>query len=112
MIWCNLIIGNHVEFDVRMPTKLASRKEQDIMKSLIHWAHFIDMSKATMSFIKDDVTWIQILIAFSRNNCSYLSVGCTRKIVMTAVTCTVKAKENPAILIRQICCSFNCLLVL
>ena len=83
-----------------MPSKLASWKEQDIMKGRIERMEFTNLLQTTATSIQDDVSsFLSVLITISRKNDCYL-VGCVCGQIITAMVCiTIKAKGNFTLLV-------------
>src|ERR1700727_2397041 len=105
-------ISCNTTWQVLVPAQLSSWEEEDIVESLISRAHLIDASETTTPSVKDDISWLQRCITFSRNYDSNLSVCCTREIVATFVTIFIKAEKDSTILSWiQISCQLDGLLV-
>jgi hypothetical protein len=99
-------IGTCCILNLRMPLKLASGKQQNIVKSRIQWMQISDALKGrAVLVIKNDVTCIFWLITITWKNDSNLIVGGIGEIVTATVTGLIKAQSYLALLFwRHIPC--------
>ena len=78
--------------NLRMPLKLSSRKQKDIVKGRIEWMHISDALKGrVMSAVENNVMCALWLITITWKNDSNLIVGGIGKIVSVMVIGLIKA---------------------
>jgi hypothetical protein len=92
------MIGSCI-LDLRMPLKLASRKEQNIVKGRIKWMQISDaLEGRAMPAIENNITCALWLITIAWKNDGDFIVGGIRQIVTATVTGLIKAQSYLALL--------------
>ena len=95
-VWATLLIANISSciLYVRMPLKLSSEKQQDIVKSRIEWMQIRDALKGlAMPAVENDVASALWLIAITWKDDCDLVVGSIGKIVAATVTGFIKTQS-------------------
>jgi hypothetical protein len=96
----SVVVCSCCVLDLRKPLKLASWKEQDIVKSRIKGMQISDALKSrAISAVENDVSDPLWLVTIAGKNDSDLIGGSGRKVVAATVAALIEAKSNLALLL-------------